>query len=111
MKRRDDFDYAAFRAKLYDLRKCYLLTQDDVAEALMIDRSAYSNYETGRTMPSVTSLKVLAEMYHVSADYLLGLKEEEIEMGGLTRRLMMQPVKRRGRKSKASPKSKNPPER
>ena len=39
---------------------------------LNIDRSTYAYYETGKTRPDVTSLMLLAKIYGVSLDELLG---------------------------------------
>ncbi|WP_066639188.1 helix-turn-helix domain-containing protein [Desulfolucanica intricata] len=48
------------------------LTQNDVANRTGINRATLANWETGRTEPDLNSLKVLAELYKVSSDYILG---------------------------------------
>ena len=48
------------------------LTQQQVADALGISRSAYAYYEIGKTRPSLESLVHIARMYDVSVDFLLG---------------------------------------
>lgn len=45
------------------------LTQQNVADALDIQRSTYAYYETGRSKPSVETLTRLAKMYKISMDY------------------------------------------
>lgn len=49
------------------------LTQREVAEVLGICQTGYSKYETGENdIPSAALIR-LAELYHTSVDYLLGL--------------------------------------
>ena len=50
------------------LRQCRVncaLSQQQVADALNIDRSTYAYYETGHTLPSITTLSKLAEIFNV----------------------------------------------
>lgn len=54
------------------------LTQREVAELLGICQTGYSKYETGENdIPSATLIK-LAQFYHTSVDYLLGLTSSPI---------------------------------
>jgi len=57
--------------KLQELRKERGLTQEDMAEALYVSRTAISKWESGRGYPSIDSLKAIAEFYSVSIDELL----------------------------------------
>ena len=59
--------------KLWNLRNIYLLTQEDIAKAMGIDRSTYAYYKLGRTEPSLDELMLFATFYQVSADFLLDL--------------------------------------
>ncbi len=60
-----------FRMK--DLREDHDFTQKELAAFLHCDTSLYSKYERGeRAIPMDLAIK-LAEYYHVSMDYLLGL--------------------------------------
>lgn len=52
------------------------LTQQQVADALAIQKSAYQRYEHGRVIPAATVIVNLAKFFGVSADYLLGLSGE-----------------------------------
>lgn len=61
--------------KLKELRKEKGVSQKEVAKAIGITLSAYSNYEQGTREPSYTILKNLCIYYNVSADFLLGLEE------------------------------------
>ena len=47
------------------------LTQQQVADALGISRSAYAYYEIGGSEPSLSGLWELAQYFQVSADSLL----------------------------------------
>lgn len=48
------------------------LLQKEVAEKLNMTTSAYGFYEQGKRTPDANTLRILAEFYNVSADYLLG---------------------------------------
>lgn len=53
------------------LRKRRRLTQNDLAEALNINRSSINNYENGTTIPPVSTLIDLSDLFHLSMDTLL----------------------------------------
>ena len=48
------------------------LNQREVAAALKIPYQSYQGYEYGRNIPSAKIIANLADIYNVSADYLLG---------------------------------------
>lgn len=58
---------------LRGLREEKGLTQAGVAEILGIAQQTYSNYETGDYDLPVRHLIALAEYYHVTSDYILGM--------------------------------------
>ena len=60
-----------FHEKLQELRKCRGLTQEELAEALYVSRTAISKWESGRGYPSIDSLKAIATYFSVSIDDLL----------------------------------------
>lgn len=61
------------RLRIRDLREDADLTQREIAEYLMCDQSLYSKYERReRVLPLDTAIK-LAQFYHTSLDYLVGL--------------------------------------
>lgn len=61
------------RLRIRDLREDADLTQREIVEYLMCDQLLYSKYERGeRVLPLDTAIK-LAQFYHTSLDYLVGL--------------------------------------
>lgn len=56
---------------LKNLREESGLTQERVAELLAISRSTYAYYETGKTKPSIETLKRLARIYRTTLDRIL----------------------------------------
>lgn len=57
--------------KLQNLRKQKGLTQEQLAEALHVSRTAISKWESGRGYPNIESLKDIAKFFSVSLDELL----------------------------------------
>ena len=60
-----------FDEKLQELRKRRGLTQEELAEALYVSRTAISKWESGRGYPSIDSLKAIAGYFSVTIDELL----------------------------------------
>lgn len=60
-----------FYEKLQELRKSRGLTQEELAEALYVSRTAISKWESGRGYPSIDSLKAISNYFSVSIDDLL----------------------------------------
>lgn len=60
-----------FCEKLQQLRKGKGLTQEELAEALYVSRTAISKWESGRGYPSIDSLKEISGYFSVSIDDLL----------------------------------------
>lgn len=48
------------------------LTQEELAERVMVTRQAVSRWETGETQPNTDTLRLLSEIYDVSINTLLG---------------------------------------
>lgn len=53
---------------LKKIRKQCALTQQQVADALKIERSTYTYYETGKTDPSISTLKKIIALFDSSFD-------------------------------------------
>lgn len=60
-----------FHEKLQALRKSRGLTQEELAEALYVSRTAISKWESGKGYPSIDSLKGIATYFSVTVDELL----------------------------------------
>ena len=63
--------------RLRDLREDADRTQQAVADYLNMQRCVYRRYECGEREIPVWAVIRLAELYHVSTDYLLGLTDEK----------------------------------
>ncbi len=60
-----------FHEKLQELRKNRGITQEELAEALYVSRTAISKWESGRGYPSIDSLKEISNYFSVTIDNLL----------------------------------------
>ena len=60
-----------FCEKIQELRKGRSLTQEQLAEALCVSRTAVSKWESGRGYPSIDSLRELSRFFSVSIDELI----------------------------------------
>lgn len=58
-------------ANMRALRKKANFRQEDVSRLLNIQRQTYSNYENASRTPPLEIIVTLAELYHVSVDYLV----------------------------------------
>lgn len=61
--------------RLRDLREDSDRTQQEVADYLNMHRSVYRRYESGEREIPVWAIVKLAELYHTSTDYILGLTD------------------------------------
>ncbi len=66
-----------FSKRLKQLRESRKLKQRDVAQRLNIHRTTYTKYETAETYPPLDIFRDICAVLNVSADWLLGLAEEE----------------------------------
>ena len=56
---------------LRQLRKSAGYSQAELAEKLGVGRTAYVYYETGKALPALPTVRLLMELYQVSADAFL----------------------------------------
>ena len=64
-----------FNEKLQQLRKQKGITQEELAVAIYVSRTAISKWESGRGYPSIDSLKALSKFFGVTIDELLSGEE------------------------------------
>ena len=58
--------------RIRDLREDHDWKQGEVAEKIGVTQTTYSKYELGKINIPVDMLIKLADLYHVSLDYLVG---------------------------------------
>lgn len=63
--------------RIRDLREDHDLTQTQLAKLLGCSQQTYSRYETGEITIDIHSLIKLANFYHTSLDYLVGLSNQQ----------------------------------
>ena len=66
------------------LRTTNKYNQIDVARGIGISKSAYSRFEIGERDPLTSHILLLANFYHCSADYILGLSDDPASTIGET---------------------------
>ena len=66
-------------AMIKDLRRQNDMTQEQLAEHLGVSVSAISQWESGKTMPDISLLPPIANLFGVSADTLLGINVHQIQ--------------------------------
>ena len=62
--------------RIYDLRIDHDMTQQQVADYLLCNRTVYARYERGQRESPVSMLIKLAELYQTTTDYILGLSDK-----------------------------------
>jgi transcriptional regulator with XRE-family HTH domain len=71
--------------RIKQLRTDAKMTQPELAAKLEVTRSAVATYENNTRQPSFHILIRIAEIFHVSTDYLLlGSKDDSLDVSGLT---------------------------
>ena len=64
------------KLRIKELREERNYTQTEIAEVLHCTQQTYSKYETGEIMIDADNIMLLADFYHTSVDYLLGITDE-----------------------------------
>ena len=70
----NNLELFAFRVK--KLRKQKRLNQQELGEAIGLTQGTISFIESGKRATTIENLILLAQFFNVSADYLLGLKDD-----------------------------------
>lgn len=65
-----------FSQRIKTLRKQHRLSQQELGDVIGVTHKTISTIESGQYYTTVEKLIVLAKFFDVSADYLLGLRDE-----------------------------------
>lgn len=76
--------------RLQEIRKDYGDTQQSLAEKLHVSLHAIRCWEQNKSDPNHDTLVAICKLYHISADYLLGLTDEDASYA-LMRRKRLSP--------------------
>lgn len=66
-----------FDKRLKYLRQKQNITQKQLADIVKLTQSTIAGYENATKLPTIDTLILLAQYFNVSADYLLGLSNQE----------------------------------
>ena len=66
-------------SNIIELRRAHNMTQLDLAEKLNYTDKAISKWERGESLPDITVLKTIADIFGVTVDYLLQSSHEVVE--------------------------------
>ncbi len=66
--------------KIYALRKERSMTQDELAEKLMVTRQVISKWELGNSLPSIDLIIELSKLFDTSIDDLLCLSDDSLKI-------------------------------
>ena len=75
---REMADEQTLGGRLQNLRKKKGLTQEKLAEQILVSRETIRNWERNLCEPSCCALTQLSALYHVSADYILGITDAKV---------------------------------
>lgn len=64
-----------FKQRLKELRTEKGVTQIQIAKIVNMSKMAISHWEKGNSEPSIEQLKILANYFDVTVDYLIGFSE------------------------------------
>ena len=70
------FSRVKFGGRLSELRREKGVSQAEIARLLGVSTTQAGDMERGKTGTTLERLVLLSEYFHVSTDYLLGLKDE-----------------------------------
>ncbi|MBR3629718.1 MAG: helix-turn-helix transcriptional regulator [Oscillospiraceae bacterium] len=74
-----------FYERLKELRLSLYLNQVQLAKKLNVSKQSVSNWESGYIQPPIDMVIKICQIFHVSADYLLGLDDRRsLDVSGLT---------------------------
>lgn len=72
MKYTKNYDIKEFGRRIRNIRKKNHMTQEQLAEKLMVSVDSISNYENGRTTCMHDHIIHMSELFNISTDYFFG---------------------------------------
>lgn len=66
-----------YRERIKNVREDRDFTQEEIGKILQKSQQGYNHIETGRAELKIDDLILLCRFYKLSADYLIGLTDEE----------------------------------
>ena len=78
-----------FGEKLKDIRKKEGMSQEQLAEKIGVSRQAITKWETGRGLPDVENMVILAEIFKMTLDELVLQEKKLQEKKAAERRLLL----------------------
>ncbi len=66
-----------YRTRIRNVREDRDLTQSQIGQILNKSQQGYNHIEAGRAELKIEDLAKLCEFYNLSADYLIGITDEE----------------------------------
>lgn len=70
----------AYYKRLRDLREDNNYTQKEIADLLFTTQPQYFRYESGQRDLPCELVVMLAKIYNISADYILGLSDKPVKL-------------------------------
>lgn len=70
--------------RIKELREKAGLSQRELAEKLGVSKQAVSDYENGKTAPSVKTIELIANIFHVKPDYIAEWFDDSNSNDGIT---------------------------
>lgn len=64
------------KLRIKEIRQSCNYTKSEIAKVLHCAEQTYSKYETGEIPINIDNIILLADFYHTSVDYLLGLTNQ-----------------------------------
>ena len=65
------------KKRIKELRKEKGLTQKQLAKLLNKSETGFASWEQGLSEPGISDIRKMCEIFNVSADYFLGLNDDE----------------------------------
>ena len=70
--------------RIKELREQHRMTQVRLSVELGVSQETISAYEKGKCYPRYQSIEKMADLFHVSMDYLMGRSDRLLETGPVT---------------------------